>query len=244
MALGLLAALGLHGLLFAAAGRLWRPGPLPVGPRVTKPLEMRMLDESAWRAQLDASATAVGAQPLEARVVHGEPPLPNWPQASAARERSIANAARFPAAHSTPIEQSTQSTRAHPRERLSATPLAPLEDQTAAQSEAPQPNAASDAPADAQPVSISAGSALVLSRPELRYPGRPLRRGIEGMVRVAVEVAADGTVARAWVIRSAGNRELDRSALRYLRGWRFDIQALRRAGPGRLFRSDVRFEIE
>ena len=246
LGLGLLAALALHGLLFAAAELVLRPGAQNVVPVPVRaaPLELRVLDESAWLAQLETSATARAAQPLEARVVHGQSAAPDWPQVSEPREPSFAAERRLPAARETSIAQPRDSVVARPRERLVATALAPREDDSSFELETPEPEAAKPGALDVQPVPLSAGSSLVIYRPELRYPERALRRAIEGTVRTAIEVAADGTVLRAWVIHSAGNRELDRSALRYMRGWRFDMQALRRRGVGRLYRSDVRFEIE
>ncbi len=54
------------------------------------------------------------------------------------------------------------------------------------------------------------------------YPAAALKRGLEGLVTLAVLVAADGSVEQIRVQRSSGHRVLDREALRHVREhWRF-----------------------
>jgi protein TonB len=88
---------------------------------------------------------------------------------------------------------------------------------------------------------LDALTALVLEQPDLSYPLRALRRGIEGVVRIGIEVSADGSVGEATVLRSSGSRELDRAARQNLLGWRFDPAAI--ASGGNRFTKDVRFQI-
>ncbi|MDF1800609.1 MAG: energy transducer TonB, partial [Planctomycetota bacterium] len=95
------------------------------------------------------------------------------------------------------------------------------------------------APADLG--ALAGDSSVVRSAPALVYPLLAQRRGVEGTARIGVEVAADGGVARAWVIRSSGSRLLDRAARENLAAWRFDPEGL--AVHGRLFHKDVRFEL-
>ncbi|HVU62943.1 MAG TPA: TonB family protein, partial [Phycisphaerales bacterium] len=70
------------------------------------------------------------------------------------------------------------------------------------------------------------------------YPAEALRRGVEGVVVVRVEVDALGSVSGARVVESAGDGSLDASALEAVRSWRFEPG---RDGSGRLAasRADV-----
>lgn len=85
-----------------------------------------------------------------------------------------------------------------------------------------------------------ASGSIAVRRPPLAYPEAERRRGIEGVVRVGIETGTGGEVARAWVLRGSGSRELDRAALANVRRWRFDPDAVR---AGRRFRQDVRFRL-
>ena len=53
------------------------------------------------------------------------------------------------------------------------------------------------------------------------YPPLARKRGIEGSVRVKVDVAADGTVSGVSVAVSSGDASLDRAALDAAAGWEF-----------------------
>jgi len=67
------------------------------------------------------------------------------------------------------------------------------------------------------------------------------RRGIEGTVKVGLEVGPGGAVARAWVLRSSGSRALDRAALENVRAWAFEANAPGPESEDRVFFQDVRF---
>jgi protein TonB len=60
------------------------------------------------------------------------------------------------------------------------------------------------------------------------YPSDARRRGEEGVVRLALRIAVDGTVTSAEVASSSGIPALDRAALEAARRWRF--QPATRAG--------------
>jgi protein TonB len=64
--------------------------------------------------------------------------------------------------------------------------------------------------------------------PPPEYPMLARRRGQQGQVLVRLEVAADGTAARAEVVRSSGVAALDRAARAAVARWRF--QPARRGG--------------
>jgi protein TonB len=53
------------------------------------------------------------------------------------------------------------------------------------------------------------------------YPPLALRRGIQGVVLLAVNVDRAGAVVHAEVTKSSGHDVLDRAAIRAARKWRF-----------------------
>jgi protein TonB len=57
--------------------------------------------------------------------------------------------------------------------------------------------------------------------PPPRYPERERSRGIEGSLRLRVEVAADGGVTAVTVEESSGSAALDAAAVEAVRAWRF-----------------------
>ncbi|MCG3187326.1 MAG: hypothetical protein IOMNBAOH_01935 [Rhodocyclaceae bacterium] len=67
-----------------------------------------------------------------------------------------------------------------------------------------------------------------LSNPKPDYPWSLRRRGIEGTVRLRVNVAADGLPTDVMVVSSSGFDEMDRAALEAVKSWRF--QPARRSG--------------
>jgi len=103
--------------------------------------------------------------------------------------------------------------------------------------EQPAASAAGDAP-DSLPSLVESVEFVEFS-PELRYPARALRRGLEGQVTIGIEIAVDGSASRTWVMRSSGHRELDRAARENLARWRFHPLESARS----TFQKDVVFEI-
>lgn len=234
LALGLAASVVLHGAaLTAASGILSSRNTAPPAADPRPPLEVLVVEEHDWLAQLEESQPIRTAQLLEAPSVHRTPELPEWPELEIARPREQAVVLRVPVTRQS--IDSLPPVAEQRRELVEPPPL--LEDLRE-----PLPDASvTEATA---PVPIENKSSLVLYRPELRYPARPLRRGIEGIARVGIEVDSTGRVARTWLLKSSGNRELDRAGLENLRRWRFDAAAVEAAGLGRSFRNDVRFVIE
>ncbi len=234
--IGLLVAMVLHGLVLTAAAKVLLPREVDAGIPIDPPLQVVLLDELTFQQQLEEAMPAL-TEPLEARAHHRPTELPDWPELDVAHQAETPYTLEV-APRRSPIEPDS-TRRPVPRERLESQPL--LE-----RVEAPPVEEATTAPAASRaPVLIQGSSVLVLHRPQLHYPSRPHRRGIEGVVRVGLELGPGGKVARTWVIRSSGNRELDRAALKNLKGWRFDAKAIDRAGYGqRSFRNDVRFEID
>jgi len=227
LALGLVVSIAAHGAVLAAVGGMLssrNAAPLSNDPR--PPLEVLVVEDQNWRAQLEESQPMRLAQPLEMPKVHQPAVPPDWP------ELDIAVPLKQSLTQKVPVKRHSFGTplpdRAQPRELLRPEPL--VERMREPQSAAPVPI-------------TSASSLLVLFRPELRYPSRPHRRGIEGVARVGMEVDSNGEVTRAWILKSSGNRELDHAALANLRDWRFDPVAVAKAGLVGLFRNDVRFEI-
>jgi protein TonB len=75
-----------------------------------------------------------------------------------------------------------------------------------------------------------------LHNPEPRYPLAARRRGLEGLVLLAVAVDAAGQVTGIEVKRSSGHHALDRAARRAVARWRFR--------PARLGEQPVAADIE
>jgi len=53
------------------------------------------------------------------------------------------------------------------------------------------------------------------------YPKSALRRKIEGAVKVSMQINAKGRVVSASVVKSSGNRDLDKAAVKTVKRWRF-----------------------
>lgn len=86
----------------------------------------------------------------------------------------------------------------------------------------PAPVASRPAPSAPVANASSANSSPVpTSRPSPQYPRAALRAGIEGTVRVQVDVGPDGVPTSVSLDQGSGHRELDRAALDAVKRWRF-----------------------
>lgn len=85
---------------------------------------------------------------------------------------------------------------------------------------APPPVAVAAPPAATVPIS-PASAAAYLNNPEPAYPSRARREGLEGTVRLAVLVTADGHAGKVEIRQSSGAPVLDEAALTAVRSWRF-----------------------
>ena len=74
----------------------------------------------------------------------------------------------------------------------------------------PQPDAATQPPVP-----------LPGQTPPPNYPRRALRRGIEGVVMVRVDVGPDGVPTSVGISSSSRSRDLDRAAIEAVERWRF-----------------------
>ncbi|WP_162615898.1 energy transducer TonB [Solilutibacter oculi] len=87
---------------------------------------------------------------------------------------------------------------------------------------APAPVAARPTPsAPVANTSTASSSPVPTSRPAPQYPRAALRAGIEGTVRVQVDVGPDGVPTSVSLDQGSGHRELDRAALDAVKRWRF-----------------------
>lgn len=237
--IGLAAAVLLHGALLAAAGGLLRQRRaafLASTPEAT--LEVLVVSEEAWRAQLEESQPVRVVKPIEAREMHTQAALPAWPEVEL--ESVAFNGFALRNMNHRQCIEAPSPPPARPHELVASEALREGLEVQSKEQQADEPAVAT---MNSGPQLIEGTSSLVKSRPHLRYPSRPLRRGIEGRVRVGVEVGTDGEVSRSWIMKSSGNRELDRAASMYLRGWRFDVAQLANLTT-RSFQNDVRFELE
>lgn len=76
-------------------------------------------------------------------------------------------------------------------------------------------------PPPAPPVATDAPVPIPGQTPAPMYPRRALRRGVEGVVMVRVDVGPDGVPTSVGISRSSRSRELDRAAIEAVRQWRF-----------------------
>lgn len=88
--------------------------------------------------------------------------------------------------------------------------------------------AVSVAPARDEDYNIEKSRNVIPAAPRYRenpppeYPAAARRRGFEGLVILSVTVGTDGRARDVVLKSSSGHEILDRSALRAVRGWRFD----------------------
>lgn len=75
------------------------------------------------------------------------------------------------------------------------------------------------------PARISGASGTTLITP--KYPARQLRLGIGGTTIVSLNYGPDGRVSSAKILRSSGDRGLDKAALAAAKMWRFEPLLLR-----------------
>ncbi|MEO3473283.1 energy transducer TonB [Roseomonas sp. CAU 1739] len=170
------------------------------------------------------------------------PPAPEAPQEAPAPEQAT------PAPTPQPAPSEAQQAEADPLPPPPPLPPAPPQQQAAAQPSPPAPPPAPPPrrqapPAAAQgPVRLDAGSGDASDRsmgsfalgavippgadsghrnnpPD--YPADARRRGEEGVVRLALQIDADGRVTMAEVAISSGYPALDRAAVEAARRWRF-----------------------
>lgn|GEM_PF-2793118 len=86
----------------------------------------------------------------------------------------------------------------------------------------------SDSIADTQDIDLASHERTdsmeitVRSAREPRYPPNAFRSGIEGTVRVELDVDEEGNATNATVLTSSGNADLDRAALEAARQWKFN----------------------
>ena len=106
-----------------------------------------------------------------------------------------------------------------PSPSLRSTPPAPLRHATAPRKVTkPTSTRASQKPAPAVVIAVP----RYRDSPPPAYPRRARRKGIQGMVRLAVWVDPTGAVEKLALARSSGYDILDRSALDAVKNWRFD----------------------
>jgi protein TonB len=91
-----------------------------------------------------------------------------------------------------------------------------------------EPPPVTAAPVAPEPSAFVAAEPLVDQNVAPEYPMRARRAGHEGVVKVRVEVAADGSVRAVGIALACPFPELNRAALLAVRGWRF--QPARRGG--------------
>lgn len=84
---------------------------------------------------------------------------------------------------------------------------------------APRESAARERARPAAPVNRVARA---LSQPAPEYPAAAQRSGVEGTVIVRVDLDANGSPVDVELAQSSRSRDLDRAALRAVRGWTFE----------------------
>lgn len=78
------------------------------------------------------------------------------------------------------------------------------------------------------PINITlASSSDWVSAPKPKFPPEVLRQNYEGSVTIRAVVGTDGTVEQTSVVRSSGNRALDRAAARAVQRWKMRASAIK-----------------
>lgn len=70
--------------------------------------------------------------------------------------------------------------------------------------------------------------ASLLTKPSIEYPRRALRRGLQGVVEVAIRVGTDGLPLEVNLAKSSGVRDLDEAAIKL--AWQYRFKPAYRAG--------------
>jgi protein TonB len=216
----------LHAAVAAAFLVQWteKPKPLAVAPDAFVVVEI-----------VSAPVPVPVHAPVEPEPLH-RPEGPTLPPAEpeAGAPPSLEPAAGPPAKVAKPLPPPRRKPAAPvPAEARMETAAGPAEPQLAALSASPAP-----APMTATPVVLGPiapepfvppdGRAGYLSNPKPAYPPAARKRGLEGLVVLAVEVDADGRPFDVTVKESSGHPMLDNAALGAVRRWRFE--PARRAG--------------
>ena len=93
------------------------------------------------------------------------------------------------------------------------------------------------------PSAFVEASAIAGDNPRPTYPFVDWRRGHEGVVRLSIDLDADGNVLAVRLVRSSGYPALDRSALTTLQRWRFAPARKNGVAVASTLEQDVEFRI-
>jgi len=169
-------------------------------PRPTLHVKVRALRERASIAPTAKRAHTVVRQPSPRR----EPPPVTTPSPS-------------------PIEAASHSAETHEKPHEPEQPAKSEKTEPVMETQPmPPPVQAAAAAMDKQPAySPPSCSSASLNNPKPDYPRIALRRGIEGLVLLHVEVDEQGQPIEIHVKKSAGFKPLDIAALKAVRRWRF-----------------------
>lgn len=249
--LGALASVVLHFALWLVTAGPSQNIPPEVHTVRASSLEVVALDAEDVRRLLEPDLAPPLPDLVEAPIASTQRPEPDWPEAAlpapAPRELLSALVDVQPPEIGLPL--------AGPVERLEAFQPILVTPAVEEGGELPDPATSSAQSGDLTDVTDAAGAqrsglpeladvqSLLLARQSVPYPTRARRLGIEGITRVQLEIAEDGRVTDARVLRSSGSRILDRAALEAVRKWRFNMSAVRAADLGRRFLQDVRFSL-
>ncbi len=240
LAIGATVSLVVHGLLFGAVPSWDGEGEdVSTGPPPSKSIEVITVDPEMVREILQPEVRPSMPCLVEASAPHAPRELPDWPTIPVARPEEYLE----PDLDRTLVlpRMDVVTPRTKPRVEL----LRPISDTPVVDvAPPPVPEAAPVAQDPTDPPRLEDLTGLVLRQEPLAYPPQALRRGIEGTASIAVEVGPDGRVTSTRVLKSSGNRVLDRAAQRNLMRWRFDPAAVKAANRGQVFRQDVLFQID
>jgi periplasmic protein TonB len=238
--IGASVSLAVHGLLFAAVPSWIDSAEELAGETGEVSIEVIALEPEQVREILEPEVRRSMPSLLEAKPRHRSPEILEPPRSlSIERPREIVETRRAPDLALPPID--SPETTISELDLLRPDPVEPVVEVTPEVAEAAPVPAVNRSTA---PPRLEDLSGLVVHREPLSYPLSAQRRGIEGVASIAVEVDAAGLVVRTEILRSSGNRILDRAARKNLMRWRFDPVAVAAAGWGNVFRQDVFFQID
>lgn len=141
--------------------------------------------------------------------------------AQAALPVAAPGAASLPVSQAQPLpEPSVSSELPLPYESSEAKPAAVAQSGSALPA-GPSSDAAGTVTDSNQTGSRSILPPRILRRIEPSYPEQARKEGVEGVVKVKIEVTADGKANAVWVSGSSGNALLDEAAVQAVQRWRF-----------------------
>lgn len=205
-----LTASGVHALI--VAGVLWMPGPDIKLPQVVGGFEV--VDLSAFGVAAQPEPEPIVEKPVEEAKVEPEPQPEPEPELIPEPE-PVKAPAPLPKPQPKPKPKPVVKIQPQPKPQ----PIQKVQPQPQPK---PQPQKTETASPGSQNAFVPPSStAAYLRNPKPSYPRMALKRGMQGVVVVSVEVSPRGMALAVKIKKSSGYSPLDNAALKAVQAWRF-----------------------